>query len=43
MTPPAIRAPSLTLPKLGYRSVTGRFVLIAVVALALSALAGRAR
>ena len=34
-----MRAPSPTLPKLGYRSVTGLFVLIAAVALALSDLA----
>ena len=39
MTRPAMATPSLPLPTLGYRSVTGLFVLIAIVALALSDLA----
>ena len=39
MTQPAMTTPSLTLPTLGYRSVTGLFVLIAAVAIALSDLA----
>jgi phosphonate transport system permease protein len=39
MTRPAMATPSLPLPTLGYRSVTGLFVLVAIGALALSDLA----